>query len=173
MAASLREHSCIPIVINYDVNYFAPEPDPAVRGAIAQGMRMPHIVIEYSAGLGSRVDLPALLVQVHQAALATGVFPIGGVRTRAYSAENYLIADGHPDNAFVHLTVRVGQGRDLETRNRACKAIFDAACRHLAPVFDTRPLGISIEMLEIDPALSFRQNNLHAYVAQRGRTTPA
>jgi 5-carboxymethyl-2-hydroxymuconate isomerase len=126
-----------------------------------------HIVIEYSAGLRSRLDLPAFLAEVHQAALATGVFPIGGIRTRAYEAEHYVIADGHHDNAFVHLSLKVGHGRDLETRKRACEAIFNAACRHLAPLFEELPLGISLEMQEIDPVLTHKKNNLHEYVKRR------
>jgi 5-carboxymethyl-2-hydroxymuconate isomerase len=128
---------------------------------------MAHIVIEYSAGLRGRLDLPTFLAAVHQAALATGVFPIGGIRTRAYQAEHYMIADGHPDNAFVHLSLKVGHGRDLETRKRACEAIFEAACRCLAPAFDAVPLGISLEMQDIDPVLTFKRNNLHDHVRRR------
>lgn len=128
---------------------------------------MAHIVIEYSAGLRGRLDLPAFLTEVHQAALATGVFPIGGIRTRAYEAEHYVIADGHRDNAFVHLSLKVGHGRDLETRKRACEAIFNAACRRLASLFEELPLGISLEMQEIDPVLTCKKNNLHEYVKRR------
>lgn len=128
---------------------------------------MAHIVIEYSGGLRDRLDLPAFLAAVHQAAVATGVFPIGGIRTRAYEAEHYVIADGHPENAFVHLSLKVGHGRDLETRKRACETIFNAACRHLAPLFEALPLGISLEMQEIEPVLTYKKNNLHDYVKQR------
>jgi 5-carboxymethyl-2-hydroxymuconate isomerase len=78
-----------------------------------------------------------------------------------------VIADGHRDNAFVHLSLKVGHGRDLETRKRACEAIFDAACRHLAPLFEDTPLGISLEVQEIDPVLTFKKNNLHEHVKQR------
>jgi 5-carboxymethyl-2-hydroxymuconate isomerase len=126
-----------------------------------------HIVIEYSAGLRGRLDLPAFLAAVHQAALSTGVFPVGGIRTRAYQAEHYVIADGHPDNAFVHLSLKVGHGRDLETRKHACETIFEAACRYLAPLFEALPLGISLEMQEIDPLLTYKKNNLHDYVKRR------
>src|SRR5579872_6366400 len=102
---------------------------------------MAHIVIEYSANLSGRLDLDVFLKAVHEAALATGVFPIGGIRTRAYEAQHYVIADAHPDNAFVHISLNVGHGRDVETRKRACAAIFEAACRQLAPVFERLPLG--------------------------------
>ena len=128
---------------------------------------MAHIVIEYSAGLRERLALPAFLSAVHQAALATGVFPIGGLRTRAYEAQHYVVADGHPDNDFVHLSLKVGHGRDLETRKRACETIFDAICRQLAPIYESRPLAVSLEMQEIDPVLTFKKNNLHEHVKRR------
>jgi len=128
---------------------------------------MAHIVIEYSAGLRERLELPALLSAVHQAALASGVFPIGGLRTRAYETQHYVIADGHPDNAFVHLSLKVGHGRDIETRRRASEAIFEAACRQLAPLYESQPLAISLEMQEIDPVLTFKKNNLHEQVKRR------
>ena len=43
---------------------------------------MPHIVVEYSANLRTRLGPQDLIDCVHQAALRTGVFPIGGTRTR-------------------------------------------------------------------------------------------
>lgn len=130
---------------------------------------MPHIVIEYSANLRGRLDLPAFLATVHEAALKTGVFPVGGIRTRAYAAEHYVIADGHPDNAFVHIGLRIGPGRDLDTRKRACEGIFAAARHYLAPLYETLPLGLSLDMQDIDPVLRCRQNNLHEYVERRRR----
>ena len=131
---------------------------------------MAHIVVEYSANLGSQFDLDGFLRAIHAAALATGVFPIGGIRTRAYAAEHYVIADAHPDNAFVHISLRVGHGRDVETRKRACEAIFAAACQELSTVFERLPLGIALEMQEIDPILTFKKNNLHEYVKRREAT---
>jgi len=130
-----------------------------------------HIVIEHSANLRGRLNLPRFVRAVHQAALATGIFPIGGMRTRAYEASDYLIADGHPDNAFVHLSVRVGQGRDLATRRGACEQIFAAACAELAELFAELPLGISVEMQELDANLSLKKNNLHEYVKARSAKT--
>jgi len=128
---------------------------------------MAHIVIEYSAGLRDRLDLPGFLDAVHTAALATGVFPIGGIRTRAYEAQDYMIADGHRDNAFIHISLKVGHGRDVETRKRACEAIFAVVCEQLKGLYDESPLGISLEMQEIDPVLTFKKNNLHEYVKRR------
>src|ERR1700716_3400204 len=128
---------------------------------------MAHILIEYSANLSGRIDLPRFLEAVHASALATGIFPVGGVRTRAYAAEHYRIADGHPDNAFVHTMLRVGHGRDAATRKRACEAIFATVCEQMSELFERMPLGLSLEMQEIDPVLTLKKNNLLQYVERR------
>jgi 5-carboxymethyl-2-hydroxymuconate isomerase len=128
---------------------------------------MAHIQIEYSANLREQIDLPRFLEAVHGAAAATGVFPVGGLRTRAYESRQYRIADGHPDNAFVHTMLRVGHGRDLETRKRACEAVFAAICGHLSDLYERIPLALSLEMQEIDPVMTQKKNNMHAYVSKR------
>ncbi len=125
---------------------------------------MAHIVIEISDNVRERTDLDALLERTHAAALTTGVFPIGGLRTRIEERTAYRIADGNPDNAFVHVTMRIGAGRDEATKRAAAQAVFDVVCAALAPAFAASPLAISLELQEIDPALSFKHNNLHEYV---------
>ena len=79
------------------------------------------------------------------------------------------IADGDPDNAFVHLVIRIGSGRDLETRRRAGEEIFQALCQALAPDQEQNPLALSCEIQEIDPELSWKKNNLAEWIAKRSR----
>ena len=83
---------------------------------------MPHLIVEYSANLEHEVDIPHLVSAIHAAALDTGVFPIGGIRTRAVRREIYQVADGHPDNGFIHLQARIGKGRTPDVREKAQKA---------------------------------------------------
>jgi 5-carboxymethyl-2-hydroxymuconate isomerase len=71
---------------------------------------VPHLIIEYSANLERAIDIPRLVAAVHAAALETGVFPIGGIRTRAERRDAYAVADSHPDNAFIHVQARIGVG---------------------------------------------------------------
>ena len=128
---------------------------------------MPHLVIEHSANLEGRVDLAALVRHLHEAALATGVFPEKGTRTRAARRELYRIADGHPDNAFLHVVLRIGHGRDLETRKRAGDAVFEALCRFVEDDQAVNPLALSCEIQEIHPELSWRKNNLPEWIRKR------
>jgi 5-carboxymethyl-2-hydroxymuconate isomerase len=128
---------------------------------------VPHLIVEYSANLEPRIDLDALLDRIHETALETGMFPVGGIRIRAYKAEHYRIADCAPDNAFVHVTAIVGAGRPLDRREQVAKTLFDAICAELAVVADASPLAISFNMREFDSVLNFKQNNLHEYVNRR------
>ncbi len=123
---------------------------------------MPHVIVEYSANLDPRVDIPGLLRKVHQAMLATGVAELGALRTRAARREHVVIADGDPANAFVAITLRLGHGRDEATRARVAQSVFDAACAHLEPDYAKNPLAISLELEEIPPPGSLKRNNLHA-----------
>ncbi|MBV8601141.1 MAG: 5-carboxymethyl-2-hydroxymuconate Delta-isomerase [Candidatus Eremiobacteraeota bacterium] len=132
---------------------------------------MPHITIECSENIGRELKLTDLAETVHAAALGTGVFPVGGTRTRVVEHAVYRIADGDPENKFVHVAVRIAAGRDLATKKRVGGAIFAALCEFLEPFSATEPLGISLEVQEIDPELNFKKNNLHEYVEKRRGAT--
>lgn len=128
---------------------------------------MPHLIIEYSSNVESLIDLDALLDRLHAAALETGVFPIGGLRVRAHPVRHYRIADGHPDNGFVHVTAMIGHGRPLDVRQQAGQHIFDALTSHLDDLYRRAPLALSFNIQEFHPDLNFKRNNLHEYVVAR------
>jgi 5-carboxymethyl-2-hydroxymuconate isomerase len=134
---------------------------------------MPHLIIEYSANLERAIDIPQLVQAVHAAALETGVFPIGGIRTRAARREVYRIADGHPDNGFIHVQARIGVGRSPEVRQQAAEHIFACVKAETAKAFASRPLGLMFEIVEIDPVGSLKHNNLHAIVEARRKGSAA
>ena len=134
---------------------------------------MPQLLVEYSANLDRVLDIPRLVAAVHAAALETGVFPVGGIRTRAERRDIYAIADGHPDNGFVHVQARIGTGRTPEVRQTAAEHIFAAVKSETAKAFVSRPLGLTLEIVEIDPVGSLKHNNLHEIVERRRKGTAA
>jgi 5-carboxymethyl-2-hydroxymuconate isomerase len=122
---------------------------------------MPHLNIEYSANLEEVLDMQALVDRIHETALETGIFPLGGVRTRAEARKFYTIANGDPRAGYIHMIVRIGSGRDLETRRSAGERIFEALCDFTDELYRSRPLALSFELHEIPPDLAWRKNNLH------------
>jgi 5-carboxymethyl-2-hydroxymuconate isomerase len=122
---------------------------------------MPHFILEYSANLDDDLDIPLLFEKLNTTAIATGVFPIGGIRTRAVRCEHYRIAEGDPENTFVYLTSKVGAGRDLEVLKEAASKVFDTLTEYLQPIYDRRYMSIGYDVQELHPELGFKQNNIH------------
>jgi 5-carboxymethyl-2-hydroxymuconate isomerase len=130
---------------------------------------MPHQIIEYSANLESRMDIESLVTRLHEAALGIPGLPLGGLRTRAQRRDVYAIADRHPDNAFIHVILKLGAGRPLDRRREFGEALFAALCAILEPVSSTSALAISFEIQEIHPELTWKKNNLRDYIERRKR----
>lgn len=128
---------------------------------------MPHIIIEYSSNIGARMDLERFVQKVHDATVETGEFPMAGLKTRTSERNCYRIADGHPDNAFVHIVLRIRPGHDPERKRRAGEKVFAVICDHLASIFESSPLGVTFEMQEIDTDFRFLKSNLGEYVQRR------
>jgi 5-carboxymethyl-2-hydroxymuconate isomerase len=129
---------------------------------------MPHLTIEYSANLAEKADLQALCRSLHQAMLKTGLFELGAIRVRALEARHYAVADLLPENAFAALYLRMGAGRTAEEKTRAGGLIFEAAAQALAPLFSTPHFALTLEIIEIDPGLSWKKNAIHPRLRAEG-----
>jgi len=107
---------------------------------------MPHIVIEYTANLGAQARIPELLKTVNQTMIAQdGVFPIGGIRSRALRLDDYRMADGAADDAFVHVTLKIGSGRSEAVKKQICDALFHAVKAHFAEPHEKPYLALALE----------------------------
>ena len=127
---------------------------------------MPHIMIDFSPDMEERTDIAALCDTIRRAAIATGVFPIAGVRVRALRADHVSIADGNPAHGYVDISVRLRAGRDLPTRQAATSAIFAAAEAALAPAIAAHSVALSLEMRDIDPELSPKAGSTRAHLKE-------
>lgn len=127
---------------------------------------MPHFIVEYSANLEEEINFDDLFKKVHETLGQSGVFPLGGIRSRAIRMDHYRIADGQYDYAFVHMLLKVGSGRSLEIRKEETDKLFTMIEGFFEPIHEKRLLAITFEMQEIDPILTYKKNNIHAFLAQ-------
>ncbi|ABC34312.1 5-carboxymethyl-2-hydroxymuconate Delta-isomerase [Burkholderia thailandensis] len=124
---------------------------------------MPHIIVEYTANIRDDARIPVLLKTINETLIAQGgVFPTGGIRSRAIELQDYCVADGTADDAFVHVTLKIGSGRDDATKKAACDALFDAIKAHFAALYERRYLALSMELAEFSETGSYKHNNIHA-----------
>mgnify|MGYP001627806288 FL=1 len=123
---------------------------------------MPHLSIEYSPTLEARADIGALCRDLHAVLLASDHFPTAGIRIRTHRADHAIVADGHPDNDFLTMTLSVGAGRSTAQLQEAGGALFAAAQAALRGPLSSPHFALSLEIRVIDPDLSWKDTPIHA-----------
>lgn len=124
---------------------------------------MPHFTVEYTDNLKDQVDIRAMLVKANQILIdQKGVFPIGGIRSRAIELNDYVMSDDEEDYAFVHAYLKVGSGRTKEQIDTTCQTLFEMMKEHLAAQFEQRYIALSMEFSEFSEAGTYKHNNVHS-----------
>ncbi len=132
------------------------------------GFRMAHFVLEYSDNIDNHtLALEQLFIKLHSSARETGIFPLKGIRSRAFACHDYRIADGNPKHMFVHLSVLIGAGRSEEEKMLAAKAFFAVYEAHFAACFEQRGVAMSFELRELEPVLKFNKNNIQDFLEEQ------
>ena len=121
---------------------------------------MPHLRVEYSANLEDS-NITALCAALSGGLAASGIFPVGGIRVRAYPAAHSAIADSDPENSFADMVLRMGAGRSETEKKTTGDALMAIAARHFAGPLKGQHFALSLEIVEIDPKLSWRANTIH------------
>ena len=125
---------------------------------------MPHLMIDYSVNVEPDVDIGAFCDTLRDVAASIDAFPLAGVKVRAVRVDHYAIADGSPEHGFIDISVRIREGRDMETKQNAAQKIFDAANEFVADVMRRRSLALSLELRDIDAALSPKSGSIRKYL---------
>ncbi len=127
---------------------------------------MPHLTIDYSANMEDRTDIAGLCEALRVAAIETGVFPMPGVRVRAFRADHVAIADGRDIHGYIDISIRLRGGRPDDAKTTATQHVFDAARRYLEPALARHSIALSVEMRDIDPALSPKTGTIRDHLTE-------
>ncbi|SPY34243.1 5-carboxymethyl-2-hydroxymuconate Delta-isomerase [Pasteurella canis] len=122
---------------------------------------MPHFIVEATENLREDVDWQLLFSQVHDYLASTGIFPLGGIRSRVHWVDVYRMADGKEDDAFVHITLKIGAGRCADSLKPVGEQVFRILTDFFTPLFEQRYFALSFEIAELHPTLNFKKNNVH------------
>ena len=125
---------------------------------------MPHLMIDYSANVEPDVDIGGLCNILLDVAASIDAFPLAGVKVRAVRVDHYAIADGNPEHGFIDISVRIREGRDMQTKQNAAQKLFDAANEFVADFMQRRSLALSLELRDIDAVLSPKSGSIRKYL---------
>jgi 5-carboxymethyl-2-hydroxymuconate isomerase len=121
---------------------------------------MAHFIYEYSANLSEPLlNLPGLMQKMHEKAAENKLFPLSGIRSRAMKCDHFRVGDGAPDKGFINLSMKIGRGRDLQTRMQAGEEFWQMMLDHLAPLMAQQEVTVSFEMRELEEQVKFNHRN--------------
>jgi 5-carboxymethyl-2-hydroxymuconate isomerase len=111
---------------------------------------MAHLVIEYTRNIKSEADIPGLLKNANKLiASVSQDMPLAGIRSRALELQNYDIADGAGDYAFVHATLRVDASIPEALKRATSDELFKLLKQHFAALYEKRYLALSMELVDM------------------------
>ncbi|MBL4803793.1 MAG: hypothetical protein JKY71_02920 [Alphaproteobacteria bacterium] len=106
---------------------------------------MPHILVEYTDTLTS-VDMPQLLVDLHNDLAEKDTINIQAIKTRAVPVQYSIVGDASQADNFIHITLKLLPGRDDDLKKQMAQGLHDAARK--THVRDQN-ISLSVEVAEL------------------------
>ena len=76
------------------------------------------------------------------------------------------IADQQPENAYIDMVLRMGEGRGTEDRQAAGERIIETAATYCAELMGKPHFALSLEIVEIQKDFSWKKNTMHPRLAK-------
>jgi 5-carboxymethyl-2-hydroxymuconate isomerase len=76
---------------------------------------MPHLTLEFSANILEKNNMTSLFKECHVMLAHALPSELARCKSRAIESSFYYVGDGQPNNAFVHVSLKVMPGRSFDT----------------------------------------------------------
>ena len=112
---------------------------------------MPHTIIEHSFPI-AKPQIDSLLLKVNQnIAKNEGNFDIFQCKARSVFCGNIVVADGSGSQDFMHITIKIMQGRSLEIRKNLAENLVKMVSNFLKENnLSKNPIALSLDIVEIE-----------------------
>jgi 5-carboxymethyl-2-hydroxymuconate isomerase len=117
---------------------------------------MPHLTLEYTANLSGTPPTRDLLLSLHHLLQATAGIRVENCKSRWRKVEDWVVGQGNPETAFVHLDFRFLEGRSEEVQGAVGQGALDVLKAHFLPEPEGVDLQITVEVGEIRKATYFK-----------------
>lgn len=110
---------------------------------------MPHFVLECSANIVESLNHRDLFSRLHSLLAESGPFKLDEIKSRIVRHDEYLVGNGDPSTAFVHLTLSILEGRDFTLQRTVGERIMDFLRKEFSQSAAERTLSLSLEVREM------------------------
>ena len=127
---------------------------------------MAYLTLQYSDNLEKHLNFERICESLRLVMLDQKIFPEAGVRVRAYPISAYSIADGHSENAFIDMILRIGVGRSEEQKLKTGEMLITELEKNVEKLLKTGFLALALEIIEIDSKFSWKTNPIHKRITK-------
>ena len=112
---------------------------------------MPRIIVDYSSNVKEEIGND-FFAKCHQIFVDTGRFQIEDLKSRAIKHNNFRIADGAEDKAFISIHLRIMEGREEAFRTDLANFIMIYAKAYFKRSIEELDLNLTCYVSEITKA---------------------
>ena len=110
---------------------------------------MPHLTLEHTANIPAPKDAIHIMKAMHNVLHEIGGVKIENCKSRIKVADPFLISHGEENNAFLHLDVRLIEGRAIELKQTIGNHLLNVLKIEYQEVMQRRDLQITVEIRDI------------------------
>lgn len=115
---------------------------------------MPHLILEHTNNI--KENFKSLFQKLHQILIVEACASLENCKSRAVELDTFLIGNNDTNNAFVHLEIRLIEGRGLKIREKIGKLVLTILEEYFSKSQVDLNLQISVEITELPRNLYFK-----------------
>ena len=81
---------------------------------------MPHLIVEYNSGLEQQIQIQNLTSKLHKLLAQQRSFQVSAIKSRAKAYDYFVLGS---NKNFIHIQIRILEGREVKDVESALKAI--------------------------------------------------
>lgn len=110
---------------------------------------MPQIILQFTENIKSSSGYNELFSEVHQAINTITGIKIENCKSRVIQLEDFFIGIGGSNNGFIHMEIKILEGRNNEIKSALGKSVLQILRRYFIENIELLNLQITVEILDI------------------------
>tara|TARA_B100000315_G_C14167178_1_gene402838 strand:- start:27 stop:392 length:366 start_codon:yes stop_codon:yes gene_type:complete len=120
---------------------------------------MPHLQLEYTKNIQTIIH-PVLFEQLFSILNTVAEISLANCKSRSIQINDYQIGSGNHKIGFVHLEIKILEGREIEIRNKIGRDSMEIMKLYFKEFTTKCNIQYSIEILEMKKEDYFTSNNI-------------
>ncbi|MGI9666395.1 MAG: 5-carboxymethyl-2-hydroxymuconate Delta-isomerase [Acidimicrobiia bacterium] len=111
---------------------------------------MPHVTLDHSEDLDSVADTRRVFERIHRILVDVAGAGPSNVKSRKLVSTDSFVGSGDPTNAFIHLDVRLMEGRSETTKRDVSTACLAVLVEEYQVESSPRNIQVTVDVTDLD-----------------------